>query len=160
MKVLVPGSFDPITLGHVDVVGRAVALFDDVVVAVGRNSTKNYLFEPEERLDLCRSALTEFPGVEVLPMSGLLVEFARQQGAGAIVKGLRFASDFEYELQMAHLNRHLGGVETIFLPAGRSFGTISSSMLREVAAAGGDISAFVTPEVHDAVLAKVASRAR
>ena len=119
MKVVCPGSFDPITLGHLDVVSRAADLFGEVVVAIGRNSTKSHLFSLEERLDLARRALAEVPGATVAPIDGLLVDFCRTIGASAIVKGLRFASDFDYELQMAHMNEHVGGVETVFPSASR-----------------------------------------
>ena len=152
-----PGSFDPVTLGHLDVVERAVALFAEVIVGVGRNSTKNYLFSFEERLSLTSKAMGHFPTVSVLPIDGLLTSFCALQGASAIVKGLRFATDFDYELQMAQLNTALSGIETVLLPGSRLYGTISSTMLREVALNGGDVSQFVTPEVNEAVLAKVST---
>jgi len=150
-----PGSFDPVTLGHLDVVERAVALFAGVIVGVGRNSTKNYLFTFEERLELTTQAMRHFPTVTVLPIDGLLTSFCAAQGATAIVKGLRFSADFEYELQMAQLNTALSGIETVLLPGSRLYGTISSTMLREVALNGGDIAQFVTPEVDAAVKAKM-----
>ena len=151
-----PGSFDPPTLGHVDVVERAVGLFTKVIVGVGRNSSKNYLFTFEERLELTRQTLSHLPTVTVLPFTGLLTSFCAEQGASAIVKGLRFATDFDYELQMAQLNTALSGIETVLLPGSRLYGTISSTMLREVALNGGDVAQFVTPAVNAAVLAKVA----
>lgn len=150
-----PGSFDPVTLGHLDVVERAVALFTKVIVGVGRNSTKNYLFTFEERLQLTIEAMAHLPQVTVLPIDGLLTKFCQEQGASAIVKGLRFATDFDYELQMAQLNVALSGVETVLLPGSRLYGTISSTMLREVAWNGGDIAQFVTPAVDAAVRAKL-----
>lgn len=156
MKVVCPGSFDPITLGHLDVVSRAADLFGEVVVAIGRNSTKSHLFSLEERLDLARRALAEVPGATVAPIDGLLVDFCRTIGACAIVKGLRFASDFDYELQMAHMNEHVGGVETVFLPASPEFGTVSSSMMREMVRFGGDVSKFLPPMVNEAMLARMA----
>lgn len=156
MKVVCPGSFDPITLGHLDVVSRAADLFGEVVVAIGRNSTKSHLFSLEERLDLARRALAEVPGATVAPIDGLLVDFCRTIGASAIVKGLRFASDFDYELQMAHMNEHVGGVETVFLPASPEFGTVSSSMMREMAKFGGDVSKFLPPMVNEAMVARMA----
>jgi len=149
-----PGSFDPPTLGHVDVVERAVNLFTKVIVGVGRNSQKNYLFTFEERLELTKQTLCHLPTVTVLPFDGLLTKFCAEQGASAIVKGLRFATDFDYELQMAQLNTALTGIETVLLPGSRLYGTISSTLLREVALGGGDVSAFVTPAVNQAVLAK------
>ena len=160
MKVVCPGSFDPITLGHLDVVSRAADLFGEVVVAIGRNSTKSHLFSLEERLDLARRALAEVPGATVAPIDGLLVDFCRTIGASAIVKGLRFASDFDYELQMAHMNEHVGGVETVFLPASPEFGTVSSSMMREMAKFGGDVSKFLPPMVNEAMVARMAEARR
>jgi pantetheine-phosphate adenylyltransferase len=155
---LCPGSFDPVTLGHLDIFARAARLFDEVLVAVGENTTKNYLLGFDERLRLVEQAVAGLPNVRAVRLEGLLVAFARANGASAIVKGLRFGSDFDYELQQAHLNSAVGGVETVLLPSGREFGTISSTMLREVALNGGDISAFVTPEANLAVLEAVARR--
>lgn len=152
-----PGSFDPITLGHLNIITRAASVFDAVIVAVGRNSTKNYLFEFDERLRLVRDAVMGMANVQAEPIQGLLTDFCTQHEASVIVKGVRFGSDFDYELQMSQLNRELSGIETILLPAGREYGTVSSSLLREVAFFGGDISTFVTPSVNEAVLAKVAN---
>lgn len=157
MIAVVPGSFDPITRGHLDVITRARHLFGEVIVAVGDNTTKNYLFTQPERVDLATRAVADIDGVRVLPLAGLLVDFVVEHGGEAIVKGLRFSSDFDYELQMAHLNSHMRPqVETVFLPAGRQFGTISSSLLRTIAHNGGDIAEFVTPDVLDAVTARLA----
>lgn len=146
MLAICPGSFDPVTYGHLDVIGRAAALFDDVVVAVGRNSAKNYLFTLEERLELMRQTTGKWSNVTVSPLEGLLVDFARARGAGVLVKGIRFASDFDFELQMAHINAVVGSVETVMLPASSQWSTLSSTMIREVASYGGDVAAFV-PEV-------------
>lgn len=156
MKVACPGSFDPITLGHVEVISRARDLFGEVVVGIGRNSTKNHLFSTDERIDLARRVLSELPGVSVEAIDGLLVDFCHEQGASAIVKGLRFASDFDYELQMAHMNHHAGQVETIFLPAGPTYGTVSSTMMRQIARFGGDVAKFLPPLVNEALVARVA----
>lgn len=160
VRAVCPGSFDPITMGHLNIIERAADVFDEVIVAVGLNTTKNYLFDLDERLALVNDAVRGIPGVWAVPLDGLLTDFCAAQGARAIVKGVRFGSDFDYELQMAQLNRALSGVETILLPAGREFGTISSSMLREVAHNGGDISQFVTPAVNQAVLIKIAGKGR
>ena len=146
MLAICPGSFDPVTHGHLDVIGRAAALFDDVIVAVGRNSAKNYLFTLEERVDLMRQTTQEWPNVTVEALEGLLVDFARARGAGVLVKGIRFASDFDFELQIAHINAVVGSVETVMLPASSQWSTLSSTMIREVASYGGDVAAFV-PEV-------------
>ncbi len=155
VRAVCPGSFDPITRGHLDIIARAAAVFSEVFVAVGRNTTKNYMFDFDERMRLCADAVADLPNVKVAPIEGLLVDFCRERNARVIVKGVRFSSDFDYELQMSQLNRQLSGVETVLLPAGREFGTISSSLLREVAFNGADISPFVTDAVNRAVLAKV-----
>ena len=155
MKAICPGSFDPITHGHLDVITRARGLFDEVLVGVGKNSTKNNLFSIEERVALVQNAVADMPGVTVAALEGLLVDFARANGCGVVVKGLRFASDFDYELQMAHINKAVSGIESVFLPASSEFGTLSSTMLREVAKLGGDVSEFVTPEVNAAIMAKL-----
>ena len=146
MLAICPGSFDPVTYGHLDVIGRAAALFDEVIVAVGRNSAKNYLFTLEERLELVRETTGKWPNVAVEALEGLLVDFARARGASVLVKGIRFASDFDFELQMAHINAVVGSVETVMLPASSQWSTLSSTMIREVASYGGDVAAFV-PEV-------------
>mgnify|MGYP000152446986 FL=1 len=160
VRAVCPGSFDPITRGHLDIIGRAAAVFSEVIVAVGRNSTKNYMFGFAERIELATDAVSGLPNVQVAPIDGLLVDFCRERAVRVIVKGVRFGSDFDYELQMSQLNRQLSGIETVLLPAGREFGTISSSMLREVAYNGADISMFVTPAVNTAVLDKLAQAGR
>jgi len=157
VRAVVPGSFDPITRGHLDLIRRTASIFDEVIVGVGRNTTKNYLFDPDERLALARSALAGVSGVRVEPIPALLIDFCVAQGARVIVKGVRFGSDFDYELQMSQLNNALSGIETLLLPGGREYGTVSSTMLREIAQGGGDISPFVTPEVNAAVLARMAA---
>lgn len=154
MTAICPGSFDPITFGHLDVIHRAAAVFGDVIVAVGRNSAKDYLFNLDERVELVAAATAGLPGVRVLPLSGLLVDFARDHDAKIIVKGLRFASDFDFELQMAHLNAAVGGVETVMLPASSQWSTLSSTMIREIASFGGDVSAFVPAIVADRIRAR------
>ncbi len=149
MIAVCPGSFDPVTYGHLDVLARASRLFDDVIVAVGDNLMKSYLFSLDERLDLVSQAAADLPRVRAMPMTGLLADFCRVQGASVVVKGVRFASDFDYELQMAHVNSEIGGVETVLLPASREWGTISSTLVRDVARHGGDVSAFVPSVVSD-----------
>ncbi len=155
VRAVCPGSFDPITRGHLDIISRACEVFSEVIVAVGRNSTKNYMFDFDERIELCADAVSSLPNARVAAIEGLLVDFCKANDARVIVKGVRFGSDFDYELQMSQLNRQLSGIETVLLPAGREYGTISSSMLREVAHAGADISQFVTPAVNAAVRAKL-----
>lgn len=150
-KVLCPGSFDPITNGHLDIIVRARDLFGEVLVAVGTNSLKsNYLFG-EQRADLVREATAHLDGVEVEEMAGLLVDFARQRGITTVVKGLRFGADFDFELQLANMNHSLSGMETVLLPAAAHNVTLSSTIAREVIRLGGDVSAHVPPCVVAAV---------
>lgn len=158
MKAVCPGSFDPITHGHLDVIGRAAALFDEVIVAVGRNSAKSYLFDTDERVELSRAATADLANVRVEVLSGLLVDYCRDRGAQVVVKGLRFASDFDFELQMAHINHSLTGLETVLLPASAQWGTLSSTMIREVASLGGDVRAFVPPLVAERIEVKRGNR--
>lgn len=152
--VVYAGSFDPITLGHVDVVERAQRLFGEVVVAVGRNSSKSYVFDYNERMELVRGALEHVEHVRVEPLEGLLVEFARRHDAVAIVKGLRFGADFDFELQQAHMNHALSGIETVLLPASKDYVTLSSTILREVFRLGGDVSQYVPANVLEAIRVK------
>lgn len=158
MKAICPGSFDPVTHGHLDIIARAAQLFDEVVVGVGQNSTKNYLFTPEERLDMLTEAVSAWPNVSVAPLDGLLVDFARRHEAGVIVKGLRFASDFDFELQMAQMNKALSGVETILLPTAAQWAFVSSTLIREIARLGGDVSPFVAAPVAARIQARIDER--
>ncbi|HEY3436953.1 MAG TPA: pantetheine-phosphate adenylyltransferase [Actinotalea sp.] len=150
-----PGSFDPITLGHLDVVSRAAALFDEVVVAVATNASKQTLFSAPERVALAREALAHLPSVRVDVVPGLLVEFCREVGATALVKGLRGGGDYDGELPMALMNRHLTGIETVFLPADRSVAHVASSLVKDVARHGGPIDDLVPPGVGQAVRARL-----
>ena len=141
VSAMYPGTFDPITLGHEDLVRRACRLFDKVVVAIAANPGKEPMFTLEERVALAKDALQEFDNVEVTGYEGLTVEFARQNGLQVIVRGLRAISDFEYEFQLANMNRHLTDeVETAFLTPTEKYTYISSSLVREIASMGGDIS--------------------
>ena len=135
------------TNGHLDIVRRAASLFDRVVMAVIENPAKAPLFELEERVTMLRDAVGDLDGVEVDSYSGLLVDYARQKGAGVIVKGLRAVSDFDYELQMAQMNRHLAEVETVFVPTSAKWSYLSSSLVKEVARYGGDVSGLVPEPV-------------
>jgi pantetheine-phosphate adenylyltransferase len=147
LTALCPGTFDPVTNGHVDIVQRAAALFDRVVVAVVENPGKEPLFSVAERVEMLREALSGLGNVEVESFSGLLVDHARSRGVGVIVKGLRAVSDFDYELQMAQMNRHLGEVETCFVPTSPRWSYLSSSLVKEVAGYGGDVSGLVPEQV-------------
>lgn len=148
------GSFDPITLGHVDVIERAAALFGEVVVAIGNNSSKHYVFDYDQRLALVAESLAHLDGVRVERLSGLLVDFAKAHDAVAIVKGLRFGADFDFELQQAHMNHSLTGIETVLLPASKEYVTLSSTILREVFRLGGDVSQYVPACVAEAIRAR------
>ncbi|MGH2678311.1 MAG: pantetheine-phosphate adenylyltransferase [Actinomycetota bacterium] len=147
MIALCPGTYDPVTNGHLDIVRRAASLFDRVVMAVIENPAKATLFEVEERVTMLRDTVGDLDGVEVDSFSGLLVDYARQKGAGVIVKGLRAVSDFDYELQMAQMNRHLAEVETVFVPTSAKWSYLSSSLVKEVARYGGDVSGLVPEPV-------------
>lgn len=156
--VVCPGSFDPPTLGHLDVVHRAAELFDTVTVAVLVNPDKHGLFGIEERQQLLRESIGERSNVRVDSFSGLLVDYCRRQGISAIVKGLRAVTDFDYELQMAQMNSGLTGVETLFLPTSAEFSYISSSLVKQVASYGGDVSAYLPPVVDAALRRTLADR--
>ena len=152
-RAVCPGSFDPVTLGHVDIIGRASRLFDDVVVAVGVNPTKSKsrLFSAEERLEMLRRACADFDNVRVEGFTGLLTDFCVEHEIHAIVKGLRAVSDFDYELQMAQMNSSLTDVETVFIPTSPEYSFLASSLVKEVAAFGGDVSSLVPDFVHEAM---------
>lgn len=148
MKAICPGSFDPVTRGHLDIIQRTDRLFDDVVVAVGRNASKNYLFTPEQRVEMLEYACRG-TSATITIIDGLLVDFCAANDIDVIVKGLRYASDFEFELQMAQMNHALSGIETAMLPTASKFSHISSTMVRQIARLGGDVSAFVPDGVAD-----------
>jgi pantetheine-phosphate adenylyltransferase len=149
VKAVVPGSFDPFTRGHLDIVERAVGLFDQVVVAVGRNAAKDPLFSLEERVELARASCQHLDAVTVEPMSGLLVDFCRAHDLGTIVKGARQGLDFEVELGMAQMNASLAAVETVILPTRPNWSFVSSSLVRQIARAQGDVSPYVPAAVVD-----------
>ena len=157
-RAVCPGSFDPVTNGHVDVFRRAAGLFDEVVVAVGVNASKSRLFSPEERISMLEQATAELPNVRVAGFTGLLTTFCREQDAQAIVKGLRGAGDYEYELPMAQMNASLTGVETVFVPTSAQWGFVSSSLVKEVAAFGGDVTAYVPGFVLGPLTERLAAR--
>ena len=161
-RAIYPGSFDPITLGHVDLARRAARLFDEVVLAVYEGSEKSgALFTPPERIALAREALGTLPERNIIvdSFSGLTVDYARSQDAGVIVRGLRAVSDFEYEFKLAHMNAHLAPeIEVVCLMTSSGHSFISSSLIREVAALGGDVDALVPPVVQEALTAKLAAR--
>ena len=154
-----PGTFNPLTRGHEDLVRRAAKLFDRVVIAIAESPGKSPLFSLAERVDLARAVLSDLPSVSVTGYDGLTVDFARENGLGVILRGLRAVSDFEYEFQLATMNRHLTDeVETVFLTPTENYTFVSSSLVREIAELGGDVSSFVHPEVAAALTAKFGDR--
>ncbi|MDQ8023609.1 pantetheine-phosphate adenylyltransferase [Uliginosibacterium sp. H1] len=155
-----PGTFDPLTRGHEDIARRAAGLFDRLVVGVAASTGKRPFFTLEERVEMAQTVLADLPNVQVVDFSGLLMDFIREQGARVIVRGLRAVSDFEYEFQMAGMNRRLHpDVETIFLTPGEEYMFVSATMVREIGQLGGDVGTFVRPVVAERIRAKVAGAA-
>lgn len=150
-KAIYPGTFDPITNGHIDIIERACSLFDHIIIAVAQNTAKNPVFNLEKRVTLASKALKHLNQVHVIGFSGLLIDFALAQNANIIIRGLRAVSDFEYEFQLAGMNRKLNPrIESIFLTPSEQYTYISSTLIREIAAFKGDVSAFVPPCVVEA----------
>ena len=157
ISALVPGSFDPPTNGHLDVIERCAGLFDRVVVAVVNNPDKSSLFTPEERLDMIGECVAEWDHVEAAVFSDLLVDFASEIGADVIVKGLRAVTDFEYEIQMAQMNRTLSGIVTLFVATKAEYGYLSSSLVKQVAGLGGSVDTLVPDPVAIALKDRLGS---
>jgi pantetheine-phosphate adenylyltransferase len=151
MKIAVyPGTFDPITYGHTDIISRSLHIFDNIIVAVASNPGKHPLFDLTERVDLVKAVTKDFAGVDVEPFDGLLVQFAHERGAQAVIRGLRAISDFEFEFQMALVNRKLDQrIETLFLMPSEEYSYLSSSLIKEVASLGGRVDDFVHPAVAE-----------
>lgn len=157
VAALVPGSFDPPTNGHLDVIERCASLFDRVLVAVVQNPTKAAMFSLDERIGLLRSCTEDWKNVEIGSFSGLLVDYAAQEGMDVIVKGLRAMTDFDYEFQMAQMNRHLSGIVTLFVATKAEYGYLSSSLVKQVAGLGGAIDKLVPPVVAAALEERVSN---
>ncbi|HET6533782.1 MAG TPA: pantetheine-phosphate adenylyltransferase [Actinoplanes sp.] len=157
-RAVCPGSFDPVTNGHLDIVGRSSRLFDEVIIGVLINQNKTGLFTIEERIELLREVTAPYGNVRVESFRGLLVDFCRDQQAAVVVKGLRAVSDFDYELQMAQMNIGLSGVETLFMPTNPQYSFLSSSLVKEVAKWGGDVSTYVPDLVRKRLLPRLHSR--
>ena len=157
-RVVCPGSFDPITFGHLDIIERASALFDEVVIAVLVNKTKKTLFTVDERLEMIAEVTTQYPNVRVDSWSGLLVDYCERHDVKAIVKGLRAVTDFDYELQMSQINLQLKGVETLFMSTAPQHSFVSSSLVKEIATFGGDVSPYVSASIIAKLTARLASR--
>ena len=148
VRAIFPGSFDPITNGHLDVVKRGMRLFDELIIAVGRSPIKNQLFTPAERVEMIEELIGDLPGVSVESFEGLTVEYASQKGAHVILRGLRSLTDVQYEFQLAMTNRAVAGIETVFIMTSEQYGFTSSTLIREVASLGGDLSNLIPESVH------------
>lgn len=154
-KVVYPGTFDPITNGHIDLIDRASELFDEVIVAVAANARKSPVFSLTQRIELAEAVLAPYPNVKICGFEGLLIEFAKKMQAKMIIRGLRAVSDFEYEFQLAGMNRRMEPeIETLFMAPGEQYPFLSATMVREIAELGGDVSEFVHPVVKKALLEK------
>ncbi|HVL84567.1 MAG TPA: pantetheine-phosphate adenylyltransferase [Pseudonocardia sp.] len=158
-RAVCPGSFDPVTNGHLDIVTRAAGLFDEVVVAVLVNKNKRGLFTVEERMEMLAEVTAPLGNVRIDSFHGLLVDYCRAHDIRAIVKGLRAVSDFDYELQMAQMNQQLSGVDTLFMSTSPEFSFIASSLVKEVATFGGDVAHLLPPAVHRRLLERIAEQA-
>jgi pantetheine-phosphate adenylyltransferase len=158
-RAVCPGSYDPPTNGHLDIIGRVAALFDEVVVLVGVNPAKKGLFSVEERLAMIEEIAQPYGNVRADAFQGLIVDYCRDNEVHAIVKGLRGPGDFEYELPMAQMNQHLIGIETLFMAADPGASFVASSLVKEVAKLGGDVTAFLPPPVHARLTARLAEQA-
>ena len=159
-RAVCPGSFDPVTNGHLDIVERASRLYDELLVVIGQNASKTRLFTVDERLEMLRAVTTHLDNVRVDSFTGLLVNYCRTQDIPVIVKGLRAVSDFDYELQQAQMNDQLAGVETVFMATSNRHSFLSSSLVKEVAAGGGDVTALVPGHVRDRLAARFDERMR
>ena len=149
VRAIFPGTFDPITKGHLDVIHRGTKLFDELIIAVGRSPIKNPLFTPEERVEMIAELITDMPGVSVESFDGLTVEYAAKKKADAILRGLRSRTDVQYEFQLAMTNRAVAGIETVFVMTGAQYGFTSSTLIRQIASLGGDLSNLIPENVHN-----------
>ncbi|MHC4657702.1 MAG: pantetheine-phosphate adenylyltransferase [Planctomycetota bacterium] len=148
VRAVFPGSFDPITNGHLDVVQRSIKLFNELIIAVGRSPVKNQLFTPEERVEMIAELITDMPDVSVESFEGLTVEYAAKKKADVILRGLRSLTDVQYEFQLAMTNRAVAGIETVFVMTGEQYGFTSSTLIRQVASLGGNLSNLIPKNVH------------
>jgi pantetheine-phosphate adenylyltransferase len=155
-RAVCPGSFDPVTNGHLDIISRASALYDEVIVGVLINKNKSSLFETHERMDMLAEVTGQYANVRIDSFHGLLVDYCRTNHIPVIVKGLRAVSDFDYELQMAQMNRGLAGIDTLFMPTNPEYSFLASSLVKEIATYGGDVSRLIPKLVHDRLLTRIA----
>ena len=159
LRAIYPGSFDPVTKGHLDVIRRASGLVDELIVGVLNNKAKTPVFSVEERVKMLKEVTKELPGVKIVPFEGLLIDFAKEMSAKMVVRGLRAVTDFEYELQMAQTNHKLAeDIETVFLTTSLEYSYLSSTIVKEVAAFGGDISQFVPEHVEEKIKSKITKK--
>jgi len=155
VRAIFPGSFDPITNGHLDVIGRGVKLFDELIIAVGRSPIKEPLFTPQERVEMIAELIKDMPRVSVESFEGLTVKYAKQRKADVILRGLRSLTDVQYEFQLAMTNRSVAGIETVFIMTGEQHGFTSSTLIREIASLGGDVSRLVPKIVYARIQQKL-----
>jgi len=158
VRAIFPGSFDPITNGHLDVIERGRKLFDELVIAVGRSPVKNQLFTPEERVEMVAELIGDMPGISVESFEGLTVEYAAKKKADVILRGLRSLTDVQYEFQLAMTNRAVAGIETVFIMTSEQYGFTSSTLIREIASLGGDLSNLVPKNVYDRLKRRMSKR--
>jgi pantetheine-phosphate adenylyltransferase len=158
VRAIFPGSFDPITNGHLDVIARGTKLFDELIIAIGRSPVKNQLFTPEERLEMIAELITDMPSVSVESFEGLTVEYAAKKKADVILRGLRSLTDVQYEFQLAMTNRAVTGIETVFIMTSEQYGFTSSTLIREIASLGGDLSNLVPKNVHDRLKQRISKK--
>ncbi len=151
VRAIFPGSFDPITNGHLDVIHRGIKLFDELIVAVGRSPIKNSLFTPDERVEMITELVADMPGVSVESFDGLTVEYAAEKNADVILRGLRSLTDVQYEFKLAMTNRAVAGIETVFIMTSEEYGFTSSTLIREVASLGGNVSNLIPKNIYDRV---------
>jgi len=155
IRVIFPGTFDPITNGHLDVINRGIKLFDELIIAVGRSPIKNPLFTPEERVEMIAELVADIPGVSVESFDGLTVEYAAKKKANAILRGLRSLTDVQYEFKLAMTNRAVAGIETVFVMTSEEYGFTSSTLIREVASLGGNVSNLIPKNIYNRLQQRV-----
>ena len=158
VRAIFPGSFDPITNGHLDVINRGMKLFDELIIAVGRSPIKNQLFTPEERMEMIAELITDMPGVSVESFEGLTVEYAAKKKADVILRGLRSLTDVQYEFQLAMTNRAVAGIETVFIMTSEQYSFTSSTLIREIASLGGNLSNLIPESIHKRLKQRIKKR--
>ena len=158
VRAIFPGTFDPITNGHLDVINRSIKLFDALIIAVGRSPVKNPLFSPEERVEMIAELIADMPGVAVESFDGLTVEYAAKKGADVILRGLRSLTDVQYEFQLAMTNRAVAGIETVFVMTGEQYGFTSSTLIRQIASLGGNLTKLIPKNIYNRLQQRLKKR--